>query len=64
MLIKDLSNNEFVWNSTQNLQLLKARRLVIKVMEIWNFDLLPFTLNNDELKKMWVAWDSNSGPAG
>ena len=42
MLIEDLSNKEFAWNSTKKLQLLKARWLEIKGMEnfkFWNYYL-------------------------
>ena len=40
MLIEDLSNKEFAWNSIKKLQLLKARWLEIKGMEIWNFGFI------------------------
>ena len=42
MLIEDLSNKEFAWNSIKKLQSLKARWLEIKGMEILNFGSITF----------------------
>ena len=42
MLIEDLYNNEFAWNLTKKLQLLKARWFESKGMEILNFGSITF----------------------